>query len=250
MRIRLLILVALSTVLISPLSAQHVEINAANKTISVSADAEVTADAEVAELSVGYQNFGTNKDTVYKENVSTANNVTNALIDVGLKPEQIETAELSIQRVDAEQSQSWSAEEKKERQFRARQTWRVRVLRSQAQTVLDIALKAGANESSEPKWDVANRNALQAKAGAAALRKASDIADHMAEGLGVKIKALIYASNRAPSLADFLQQSWLGESSQMITVSATPAERVQPVLKLFPQKVKQEATVFAVFSIE
>ena len=85
--------------------------------------------------------------------------------------------------------------------------------------------------------------ALQAKAGGAALAKARAIADQMAKGLGTKLGELVYASNRTP-MSRF-------SANEVVAVMAATVEREnKPQLTLFPQKVKSEATVYAVFAIE
>jgi len=116
---------------------------------------------------------------------------------------------------------------------------------SQAQAVVDLAVRRVANEVEDVEWNVADPLALQAKAGAAALVKARAIAEQMAKGLGTKLGDLVYASNRAPV-------SKLFRNLSMQTEAATVSSRGEnkPQLTLFPQKVKSDATVYAVFAIE
>lgn len=66
----------------------------------------------------------------------------------------------------------------------------------------------------------------------------------MAKGLGTKLGELVYASNRAP-VARMRRGMTLNTMSAEVSSTAK-----QPKLKLFPQKVKSDATVYAVFSIE
>jgi hypothetical protein len=185
-----------------------------------------------------------------------SNQILTKLTDAGIKREQIESDDLALDRVDP--INGWNATEKAERQFKARQAWKVRVPVEKAETTVQIAVKAGANESSEPEWEVANRSALQAKASAAALERAKKIAEEMAKGLNARLGNLVYASNKAPALTDFLDAyAWGGGGgggggggNSMVEVQAEAAAPPPPKLRLFPQKVKQDATVFAVFSIE
>jgi hypothetical protein len=65
----------------------------------------------------------------------------------------------------------------------------------------------------------------------------------MAKGLGAKLGDLVYASNRAP-VAKFLRN--MTANTEQVEVNAVP----KPQLTLFPQKVKSNATVYAVFAIE
>jgi len=105
-------------------------------------------------------------------------------------------------------------------------------------------VNAGANEVEDVEWNVADPVALQAKAGGAALSKARAIADQMAKGLGTKLGELVYASNRAP-----VAKMWRGMTVQTSAAMVGSTDK-QPKLKLFPEKVKSDATVYAVFSIE
>src|SRR4029077_2223164 len=132
---------------------------------------------------------------------------------------------------------------KKERRFRAQQSWHVTVPATRAQTIVDLCVNAGANEVEDVEWNVADPVALQAKAGGAALVKARSIADQMAKGLGTKLGELVYASNRAPVV-----KGW--QTVEVAAEKMMPPPPPPPKLTLFPQRVKSEATVYAVFSIE
>lgn len=231
---------------------QHVEITGTNKNIAVSADATVEAEPELAILHLAFSNFARTKEEAFQINLATSNQILAKLAEVGVKKEQIESDDLSLDR--AEPMIGWTATEKSERQFKARQAWKIRVPVSKAESTVQTAVKAGVNESSEPDWDVANRSALQAKASAAALERARTIAEEMAKGLGAQLGKLVYASNNAPALTDFMDAfAWgggRGGSSMSVEVQGTPAPPPPPKLQLFPQKVKQDATVYAVFAIE
>jgi uncharacterized protein YggE len=224
------------------LFAQDIQVNRQNKTIAVTAEESTTANAEVALLTIGYRNYGVTQDAAFQENVRAAERITKALLDVKVSKANIETEKLQLTR--AQIDEKWTADMKKERQFEAGQSWHVKVSAPEAQTIVDVAVKAGANEVDDVEWNVADPVALQVKAGAAALAKAKSIADQMARGLGTKLGELVYASNRAP-----VAKTW-----QTVEVDAekmvAPPPPPPPKLTLFPQKVKSDATVYAVFSIE
>jgi uncharacterized protein YggE len=135
---------------------------------------------------------------------------------------------------------------KKEWQFEAQQSWHVSVAVSRAQAVVDLAVRSGANDVADVEWSVADPLALQARASGAALAKARTIADQMAKGLGAKLGDLVYASNRAP-VPKFLGYNYNAVDSGERSVLLEPN---RPKLTLFPQKVKSDATVYAVFAIE
>jgi uncharacterized protein YggE len=221
---------------------QDIQINRQNKTIAVTADESVTADAEVAVLAIGYHNYGASQDAAFRENVRAAAQITKAMLDAKIPEGNIETEKLNLGR--AESDEKWTEEMKKERRFQAQQSWHVSVTVAQAQTIVDLCVAAGANEVEDVEWNVADPVALQAKAGSAALSKARAIAEQMAKGLGTKLGELVYASNRAP-----IAKMWRGVSFDTASASLGMIAN-QPKLKLFPQKVKSDATVYAVFAIE
>jgi uncharacterized protein YggE len=223
-------------------SAQDIQVNRQNKTIAVTADDSVTADAEVAVLAIGYHNYAPTQDAAFRENVSAAEKITRAMLNAKVPEANIETDKLSLGRAEAEEK--WTDDMKKERRFQAQQSWHVTVPASQAQTIVDLCVNAGANEVDDVEWSVSDPVALQAKAGGAALSKARAIAEQMAKGLGTKLGELVYASNRAP-----VAKMWRGVTAQTSSAMIGQTDR-EPKLKLFPQKVKSDATGYAVFSIE
>jgi len=225
------------------LLAQDVQVNRQNKTIAVTADESTTADAEVAVLDIGYHNFAPSQDAAFRENVRVAQLITQALLLAKIAAANIETEKLRLGRTQII-DEKWTEQMKKERAFEAQQSWHVNVSVAQAQAVVDMAVRAGANEVDDVEWDVADPVALQAKASGAALVKARSIAEQMAKSLGTKLGELVYASNRAP-----VAKMWRG-ALQTVEVEAATVGEKEPKLKLFPQKVKSEATVYAIFAIE
>jgi len=221
---------------ITAVYAQEIQVNRQNKTIAVTAEESITADAEVAVLVIGYHNYAPTEEAAFQENIRASEQITKAVLGAGLSKSNIETEKLRLGRV--EQDDKWTPEMKKDRQFEAQQSWRVTLPVSQAQAIVDLAVRRGANEVEDVEWNVADPLALQAKAGAAALVKARAIAEQMAKGLGTKLGDLVYASNRAPVSKLFRN---LSLQTQAATVSSR--EENKPQLTLFPQKVKSEATV-------
>ena len=224
------------------LSAQEIQVNRQNKTIAVTAEDSVTADAEIAVLAIGYHNYAPTQDAAFRENVRVAEQITKTLLNAKVPKANIETEKLRLTRTEIDEK--WTTEMKKERQFAAEQSWHVTVSAAEAQALVDLAVRAGANEVDDVEWNVIDPVALQAKASGAALAKARSIADQMAKGLGTKLGELVYASNRAP-----VAKMWRGMLNTSTATLGSVAEK-QPKLTLFPQKVKSDATVYAVFSIE
>jgi uncharacterized protein len=233
----------LAVVLISSTCfGQDIQVNRQNKTIAVTADESITADAEVAVLAIGFHNYALTQEAAYRENVRAAEKIVEALMEAKVAAGNVETDKLNLTHVEPDQR--WTEEMKRQRVFEAEQSWHISVSAAQAQDVVDMAVRAGANEVDDVEWNVVDAVALQAKASGAALAKARAIAEQMAKGLGTKVGELVYASNRAP-----VPKMWRGLTT---TVSASMASvrQEEPKLKLFPQKVRSEATVYAVFAIE
>jgi hypothetical protein len=224
-----------------PAFSQQIQVNRQNKTIAITADESVRHDPEVATITVGYQNYAPTKDAAYGENIRVSNSVTKALLSGGVPKSALETESVRLER--AERNEKWTETEKKERQFQATQTWTIHVSADKAQTVVDIALGAGANALEALDWNVSDPKALQAKASAAALSKAKAIAEQMAKGLNAKLGDLVYASNRVP-IAGY------AFSLETASVVIPPPPPPPPHLELYPKKVKSDATVYAVFAIE
>ena len=224
---------------------QEIQVNRQNKTIAVTADESVTADAGVAVLAIGYHNYAGTYDAAFQDNLRAAERIEKALLAAGIGKESIETEKLQLTRT--EPGDNWTPDMKKERQFEAQQSWHVFIAVSRAQAVVDLAVQSGANDVADVEWNVADPLALQAKASGAALAKARTIADQMAKGLGAKLGDLVYASNRAP-VPKFL--GGYGYNAVDSGERSVLLEPNRPKLTLFPQKVKSDATVYAVFAIE
>jgi uncharacterized protein YggE len=222
--------------------SQDIQVNRQNKTIAVTAEESTTADAEVAVLEIGYHDYGPTQEAAFQENVRVAQLITTAFLDAKVPKTNIETEKLQLTRAQIEEK--WTVDMKKERQFTAEQSWHITVSSSEAQTIVDLSVKAGANEVNDVEWHVIDPVALQAKASGAALAKARSIADQMAKGLGTKLGELVYASNRAP-----VAKAWRGLTLNTESASVASKDK-KPELTLFPQKVSSNATVYAVFSIE
>lgn len=223
-----------------------VQVNRENRTIAVTADESVEAKAEIAILRMGFHNFAPTKDAAYAENVQTTNSILQALTRAGVEKEEIQTETFSLTRQEVEEDRTTRVRTVR---FEARQMWRVRCPVPVAQQLMDVAVKAGANDLSDTEWTVADSMALQARAGAAALTKARQIAEQMAKGLNAKLGPLVYASNQAPATNYYSvdgNRPLNGRSFQnLIELSSEKHD-----LLLFPQKVKSQATVYAVFAID
>jgi len=229
-------------------SAQTIQINRENKTIAISATDEASATADIAGVSVGFEVFGPDSETTYKKGGDLSHAILQSLHQAGIKDDAIESTEQGLQR-NSDFDDKTPPEVRAQRQFVLRQSWTVSVSPKSAGDVIRLAVAAGANKTGNIDWRLSDRKALQAKAAANALVKARGIAQQMADGLHVKLGMLIYASNETPVAKLYFARS--ASSAQFETDSASISSVLEGRdLEIRPQKISEEATVYAVFAIE
>lgn len=219
--------------------AQVVQVNRSNKTIEVTVSGSVQVEPDIAEIEVGYHNYGRTQQLAFDENVRAANLIIKGLLDAGLSKVAIETHSLRLGRISEDDTKNWSVDLKKERQFEAHQSWTIRMSVPEAQRIVDLAVSFGADEIEDVDWMVADTTALEDKANNAALAKARVLTQQMAKELGAKVEELLYASNTRREMG-----------FAALTMAATVSTRREPKLQLFPRRVEREATVHAVFALE
>jgi len=229
--------------------AQTIQINRENKTIAISAKDEAVATADIAAITIGFEVFGADSQGTYADGGKLSRAILEALHKVGVKDESVESTQQSIER-NTEFTDKDTPQDRAKRQFVLQQSWEVSVSPQSAAEVIRIAVIAGANKSGEIDWRLADRKALQAKAAENALVKARVVASNMADGLHVKLGALIYASNETPT-AHLYANAELGVASPQVAVRATEMPPPPPPpLVIHPKTIREEATVYAVFAIE
>jgi uncharacterized protein YggE len=223
---------------------QQIEISKTNRTIAVTATDKATADAEVATVHIGFQVYAPDSQAAYAQGSKTSNAIIDALKKTGVEASAIQSESQNVAPVQPYEIQNLPEGEKSQRKFQVTQSWSVKTSAKNASAVLDTAVQAGANQSGQIDWDVADPDALEAKAAESALKRARAIADQMAKGLAATLGQLVYASNQVPERPMPLPMA-MAKSAMQVTVSADVAP-----LALSPQKVTRSATVYAVFAIE
>jgi uncharacterized protein YggE len=230
-------------------SAQSIQVNRDNKTIAISTTDEATAVADIAAITIGFEVFGPDAQTVTTDGGKLSHGILEALRKAGVEDKAIESSSQGVVR-NTNFDEKEKPEQRAREQFVLRQSWEVSVAPQLAAEAIRVAIAAGANESGAIDWRLADRKALQAKAAENALVKASQVAARMAEGLHVKLGSLIYASNETPNAKLYFVRPRAG--LMMDTVNATVSSSVPagPPLEIRPQTIREEATVYAVFAIE
>ncbi|HEV2276400.1 MAG TPA: SIMPL domain-containing protein [Acidobacteriaceae bacterium] len=226
------------------LRAQEVAVNKDNRTIAVTTSADATADADTAIVQVGFLAYGPDEHAAYANGSRISNAIVHALTEAGVAADAMQSENQSILPVQQYAGQDWTPEEKVERKFQVQQSWTVKTGAKNAAMVLDVAVKAGANQSGQIEWTIADDDPLQARAAGLALARARQIAQQMAQGLGAALGPLLYASNEAPPrrVEPMMRSLAVGGAP-------APAEKVEP-LSIAARKVTRSATVHAMFAIQ
>ena len=224
--------------------AQQITVSKENRTIAVTTSADANAPADTVTVQIGFIVYGTDHDSAYASGSKTSNAIAAALKEAGIPPDAIESETQNIAPVQQFGNQEWTPEEKVERKFQVTQSWNVKTAAANGAKVLDVAIKAGANQSGQMSWSVADMDGLQAKAAKLGLERARQIAQRMAAGLSATLGPLVYASNEAPAR----EPHPFGVMNRAMA-AAPMAQKVEP-LSVNAPKVTASATVYAVFSIQ
>ncbi|HVJ09604.1 MAG TPA: SIMPL domain-containing protein [Acidisarcina sp.] len=227
-----------------PLTAQQIQVNKDNRTIAVSTTDTATADADTATVHIGFQIYAADEQAAYASGSRTSNAIARALEAAGVKKDAIQSQSQNISHVQPYELQNLTPDQKAQHQFTVQQSWSVKTSAQAAASILDTAIKAGANQSGAIDWSVADADALESQAAGKALKRAQEIADRMAKGLGARLGTLLYASNQNPEAPRPIPLM-RGMASSM----AMKAETVEP-LAISARKVTSSATVYAVFALE
>jgi uncharacterized protein YggE len=221
--------------------AQTLTINRENRSITVTATDSAFALADQAVVHVGYQAYGEDEAAAYAEGSRRSNAITDALAAAKVPGDSIESEDQNLQPLNEYELKNQPSA-LKNMKFRITQSWSVRTSPADAARVLDVAVKAGANQSGNIGWEMKDASMLEAAAAGKALAKAQAVAARMGEGLHVKIGPLLYASNQAQ---ETVVRPVMMTAYERVTV---PAKVKQ--LSVSARRVERTSTVFAIFAIE
>lgn len=225
-----------------PVFGQTIQVNKENRTIAVTATDKVTVMADTASVHIGFVAYGRDSDSAYATGSRISNGIVKALTAAGVPNDAIESENQNVSPVQEFQTQNLSPEDKAQRKFQVTQSWTVRTPADNAAKVLDIAVKAGANQSGQIDWSLKDENAPDAQAAAKALQHARSQAGSMAKSLDAHLGALLYASNQA-------QAEPIRPVMRAMAASSMAVDKVAP-LAINPRQIERFATVYAVFAIE
>jgi uncharacterized protein YggE len=221
-------------------SAQTIQVNKENRTIAVTATDKVTVLADTATIHIGFIVFGPDSDWAYATGSRLSNAIIKALTDAEIPADAIQSENQNISPVPDFQNERLTPAERGQRRFQVTQSWTVRTAADDAAKVLDLAVKAGANQSGQIDWSFRDEHAPESEAVAKALKGARAQAQQMAASLNAKLGVLLFASNQTQT--ELVRPM---VAARMMTMDQAP----QP-LAISPRQIEKSATVYAVFAIE
>ena len=224
-----------------PVMGQTVQVNKENRTIEVTATDSAKAFADVATLTVGFKVYAPDTQAAYDQGTTLSNAIVKALTDAGVDKKAIQSQDQAVRETPYNPSDK---EWREQHRYTVTQSWTVKTNADAVGKLLDVAVRAGANESGHIDWSLADDNALQAKAAAKAMERAKAIAANMAAGLGAKLGPLVYASNEEPMQGYAMgYAAGMGRGVYQVHEEATP-------LAINNKEMEKTATVRAIFAIE
>jgi uncharacterized protein YggE len=203
-----------------------------NRTLTVSAEGQVTVEPDLAILHIGFETPPMGAKDAYAAGAKASNDIVSALKQAGIPEDAIRS---EWQRLGGVYG--------KPHKFTLSQQWTVKVPPPRAAEILDIAVSAGATDSGQIDWTVKDEQALADQALDQAAARARADAAALAKGMDVHLGTLIYVTNQvsAPQVYPMMYERSMAPESG----AAAP----QP-LAIEPHTVSRSATVYAVFAIE
>ena len=219
--------------------AQTIQVNKDNRTIAITATDKVIVMADTATVHIGFIAYGPDSDAAYATGSRLSNAIVKAITAAGVPSNAIESENQNVSPVQEYQIDKLTPAEKAQRKFQVVQSWTVRIPADDAAKILDLAVKAGANQSGQIDWSLKDENTPQAEAAGKALQRARTVASEMAKGLSVKLGPLLYATNETQAQPPV----------PLVRSMAASAAKTEP-LAVNPRRIEKSATVYAVFAIE
>src|ERR1700712_43098 len=114
------------------------QISKENRTLSVSASDHAEADADVADIHIGFTTYGPTLPATYKSASETSNGIVKALLAAGAQKSEIQSQSQQVSRL-----QDYEMKTQKGMKFSVQQSWTVSVAPKDAAIILDAAIQSG-----------------------------------------------------------------------------------------------------------
>jgi len=173
--------------------------NAQGPILVVTGTGQVEVQPDQAQITLAVMSSGKNLEQLQDQNSRTVNQVISSLLEKGLQRSQIETSSFSVW---PQYSYGLSGVEKAPEiigyQVRNQITVTLNDTKS-AGSIIDTALKAGANEVQNISYFLSDRSSVEAAALNQACVNANKKANAIARALGIKIGAIISVKESSPT---------------------------------------------------
>ncbi|MEO7028112.1 MAG: SIMPL domain-containing protein [Acidobacteriaceae bacterium] len=215
-----------------------IQIGPANRTLSVSASDHAEAEADVADLNVGFVTYGPTLQAVYKSASETSNAIVKAMLDAGASRTEIQSRSQRVSRLN-----EYEIKAQKGMKFSVSQSWLVSVEPKTAALILDAAVQAGANQSGDINWRLKNGAALDGEAIRRATERARAMAAELAKAMGVTLGKPLYATNS-------MSGNIVRPMFEMRAASVNGQPNAPAPLAIEAQRVTATASVEIIYAIE
>jgi hypothetical protein len=226
-----------ATLVAQQTSQVQLKIEAANRTLTVSAEERVTADPEIAILHIGFETQAYDAKAAYAAGAKTSNVIVAALKQAGIPETSIRSESQRLERMYD-----------KVHKFKLVQQWTVKTPPERAAEILDVAVTAGATDSGQIDWIVKDEKALEDQALDKAAARARSDAEVLAKSIGVHLGSLIYVTNQISAQQEAYQRAFANNA--IVEASGGGGGAPRERLSIEPRKVSRIATVYAVYAIE
>ena len=209
------------------------------RTIQTYGEAEITAQPDLVKISISIETHSKSANEAAEENARLANSVLKELYEFGLLEENIKTSSYrlnSYRKWEKEDSQN----EQEQVYFQAVNEIIIQTIQlDKAGNIIDLAVKAGANNINYINFELKDPTALMLQALTMATEHARQKADAIARGAGLTIKQLFNVREERTSYAPYRSQNAMLSREMVLGTAPTP---------ISPDEVIIRATVVAEFT--
>ena len=226
------------------------------RTISAPGTAQVTTDADLAVVRVGYKLYGSDAKSSFDQATEVSNAIMKALTASGISKTAIESTSQALQHTQIYDLQQFpmGSEDREHRKFTVSQSWIIRAKPDKASETLSVAVAAGANEGGWIQWVVEDPSAFHARASSEAVANARKVAEQIAAKSGVQLGRLMSVTQPigptmyAGPVGNMGMGGTFGMGDSVMMVGGGMQAQNQQ-LAINSRRVEFRATVTAIFEI-
>jgi uncharacterized protein len=218
--------IAMWAVTVAPAAAQIGGATAEVRTIRVGGVGEIRAEPDLATVQFAVETTGATAQEAGQANAAVMDRVIRALVEAGVRREDIRTSGYSLYPEYAPQPRGAEAEPPRIRGYRASNQVSVRTPDLPGVgRLIDLGLEAGANRMSGVFFELRDAQQAQSEALGRAVADARRAAETMAAALGVTLGPVLDASTQADPIRPLYR---VGAADMMVRQEAAMATPIEP----------------------